>query len=397
MNGTNTGKASISVVQEENAGVKGNALITISTRDFEIEGKITLQDGILTWGEIEDNVPRIKGIPTSLILKSGEKKDFNATLKGITGTINWKVEEGSAKFILADESKATETTGENVKLEILDIANNNETVIITAKVEDKCTATCEITVEKILRAKDVLIPNPSGTTEAEKSPYVYYTMNGQTEPTLCRVLYNEGTPEDNGYGIQIITVGTVGSVALGLDDENVDGTYLAKVKKSYNNSVANLNKKAYDLRNSNLSDYARCVGCYPMGIPIINPNEDTTGNITLSGSNASITDLKMPDENYEYDISRMNSLGIAGAGNTYWFASRYCKNDGSSGNKIGLWFGSSVALNEGNGLGRINVGYYVNCYSITLYFRPIFYINPNIKIDSGSGTSADPYILKAGN
>ncbi|MBO6244022.1 MAG: hypothetical protein J6O41_05615, partial [Clostridia bacterium] len=56
-NGTNNGNVSIEVVQAVNNGVKDNATIEITTKDFIVEGTITIQDGVLTWGEIEENVP----------------------------------------------------------------------------------------------------------------------------------------------------------------------------------------------------------------------------------------------------------------------------------------------------------------------------------------------------
>ena len=79
-------------------------------------------------------------------------------------------------------------------------------------------------------------------------------------------------------------------------------------------------------------------------------------------------------------IRQIGSIG-------YWLASReynnggairYEPNWGNAGTK-GLWGTNGFAGNHSMG------------------FRPVFLINPTAQIDSGSGTEADPYILKAGN
>ena len=53
--------------------VTGDATVTVSTTDFEIEGTITLNDGILTWNEIVPNTPRIKLNRKDIALAPGAK------------------------------------------------------------------------------------------------------------------------------------------------------------------------------------------------------------------------------------------------------------------------------------------------------------------------------------
>ena len=88
-NGTSIGKATINVEQTEENGVKGDASISIYTTDFAVDGTITIQDGILSWEEIEPNVPRISGVPETLSLDTNSTYTINAMLKGTTGDISW--------------------------------------------------------------------------------------------------------------------------------------------------------------------------------------------------------------------------------------------------------------------------------------------------------------------
>ena len=127
--GTTQGKASISVEQPSNS----DATITITTRDFEVEGTITIQDGILTWGEIEELTPGIKitGVPTSL--DKGSYVDLGIKRRDVTGDVTWTSGTTSVATVDSNTGRVTGVAA--------------GTSIITASVAGTTyTAQCTITV-----------------------------------------------------------------------------------------------------------------------------------------------------------------------------------------------------------------------------------------------------------
>ena len=110
---------------------------------------------------------------------------------------------------------------------------DNSTTLAQLKGADTLTATEakggyivtpeEIFGEKLISAKSKLIPNESGATDAEKSPYVWYYAKDGSEANriLCRVLYNDAN------GIEIVSNDlikdgdTVVNVTIGKDDTTV--------------------------------------------------------------------------------------------------------------------------------------------------------------------------------
>ena len=138
-NGTNIGKATIDVEQTEENGVKGNASISIYTTDFVVDGTITIQDGVLTWGEIEQNVPRIVGLKPSLELDTGENYPISVKLKGTTGTIYWN----SSDPTIAKYDNGLIKTAQSID-------GNSETVTITASANGCESKTCTLIVNATL-------------------------------------------------------------------------------------------------------------------------------------------------------------------------------------------------------------------------------------------------------
>ena len=117
--------------------VTANATVSVYTTDFVIDGTITFEDGNLTWGEIEPNVPRIVGVPEKLDLKTNSNYTINAKLKGTTGNINWISSDPSIVNVLNGEI----TTNSSA-------TNPTEPVTITASATGCESKTCTVTVSE---------------------------------------------------------------------------------------------------------------------------------------------------------------------------------------------------------------------------------------------------------
>ena len=98
-------------------------------------------------------------------------------------------------------------------------------------------------------------------SELKDGNYVRYIDKNNIERD-CVVLYDA----NSNYGVQIITMDTVEDVDLGNGTENIqweNETYFNKVVDNYNNAINILNTRAYEYKNDNYSDDARCVGSAP--------------------------------------------------------------------------------------------------------------------------------------
>lgn len=134
--------------------VTGDATVTVSTTDFEIEGTITLNDGILTWNEIVPNTPRIKL----------NRKDI-ALAPGGTATLSVKFKQLEETNIEWTTSNANVATVLNGVVTIKTTANDDDTAIITAKAtygDKNYTATCNVLVAQVsIPATQALINTPT--------------------------------------------------------------------------------------------------------------------------------------------------------------------------------------------------------------------------------------------
>ena len=163
-NGTNVGKASIEVLQSETNSVKGDATITITTRDFIVEGTITIQDGILTWGEIDENKPGIRfNIPTSIEIYEDATQDVTATLKQIpvNTEVKWTSSDTAGTYVTV--TPKTDTKQATIKG--IAKTTNNVKIIATA---GGYSATIEVKVkeEQIDKISDKKPASSSTTFEA---------------------------------------------------------------------------------------------------------------------------------------------------------------------------------------------------------------------------------------
>ena len=139
-NGTNVGKASISVEQTMKNEKPDDATITITTRDFEVIGTITINDGILTWGEIETNIPGVFLDKTEATLNPNGTLTLTARKKNVSENITWTITGDST-------ITKTEDSGDNLKVTINGApgTSNGDNAIIKASAGGY-EATCEITV-----------------------------------------------------------------------------------------------------------------------------------------------------------------------------------------------------------------------------------------------------------
>ncbi len=190
--GKTQGKASIEVTQAETNSIKGNATITITTRDFIVEGTITIKDGILTWGEIEENKPRIIGLPSNLELDMGTTYPISVMLKGTTGDISWT----SSVSAIAKFENGNIITADSIE-------NSTETATITASAIGCENRTCIVTVRKVVAPQvgDYINYNIQ-YTDIYQTDKTFNTANG------WRILNIKRNNFDNTkYDIDIISTG----------------------------------------------------------------------------------------------------------------------------------------------------------------------------------------------
>ena len=173
--GKTQGKASIEVIQAETNSIKGNATITITTRDFIVEGTITIEDGILTWEEIEDNVPGIKitNIPSYIAKDGFAMLDVKRRDVSTDAQVTWT-------SLTTNYATVNSTTGK-----VTGVAEGTAT--IKASVTDvgkTYTAQCQIPVREVVvpQVGDfVSYDAGSWTTDESGNILIHYT-DGTTEP-----------------------------------------------------------------------------------------------------------------------------------------------------------------------------------------------------------------------
>lgn len=177
----------------------------------------------------------------------------------VVGLVLLSQDDDKVKIVSNSTGTQIEIEGkeEVTNLQLIASYNNGESKIL------------DVTVENVLLAKDVLKVNLDANTLEGKSPYVIYeatkniddTTNGETNEILCRVLYN-----DDGHGLQLISVNPVRNVTLGANDSiyvTATSTDLEEAQNSYNNAIENLNNYAEEYINSLTTLDARCIGSLP--------------------------------------------------------------------------------------------------------------------------------------
>ena len=240
-------------------------------------------------------------------------------------------------------------------------------------------------IERPMLAGDVLIPNTSGITEEEKSPFVMYNN------ILCRVLYN-----DEVHGLQIVSDSNTEMITLGASDSTITEVTgeLNIAMASYNNAVDRLNDKAKEYIGTKAID-ARCLGSIAT---LKNGKFQGDTSKCYSDSSGGYLDnyeFKDGDSNYEEDVNRIVALDI---GSYSWLASRSFM-PYSYGNIT--YFGVNIlnvsyaiVNNNSYSLGKTRGGTYEGAYSLSYGIRTVFLLPENTIISSGDGSKENPYIIE---
>ena len=185
------------------------------------------------------------------------------------------------------------------------------------------------------------------TTDLE---YLYRAKGNGNEGKKVEYSY-DGTDEnkkewtvlyDNGDTLEIISPETIGTLKLGAEDEEAQGSNAwEKAVYSYNHAIERLNNYASSLVTNTNKVSVRNIGSNPS-----NPNYRNTTKYTSEtienwncviyreynsstgkyegGTPVTVKGVaEVGENNYEQDLMQMSALGIKPAKNYYWFASRY--------------------------------------------------------------------------
>ena len=283
-----------------------------------------------------------------LAIIDAEKKHRDTTMENV-------IEELINKKVINDESQVDKDTGT--------ITTNEPSYVL----EDKLADYVVIYAENQLKAGD----------------YVNYVdKNGETR--LCCVLYDKSS----GYGVQIITMDTVGEVTIG-SEESREEAY-----KEYNNAIEKLNNEAMKYMNTTYTADARCVGSVP------NDKNSDGGYYTVESDNWFYEYsgmFKNADENYETDRLQVIKLKIDDINKDYWSASRYVQIVESDSQDYKYNSFSMRTLN-GNGsstwgIFQIRNSGFQSLNIETKGLRPVFTLKTETQITGGEGSKEKPYTL----
>ena len=213
------GKATVKITDYGTiANITNNATIAISTRDFELTGTITLQDGILTWGEIEPNVPSIKITNAPETLGVGKNVTLLTEIKRVnaTPTVEWSS---------SDEDIATV----NESGKVIGVAEGD--VTITAKItvgEVDYFGICNIAIE--------LAPIELGTQGSIEGNYIDLGVDLDDDSTTpdWKIIYND--TDNNVIYAMTDKYLKVGKVPTGIGLETSGDFSVWKTERSVNNS-----------------------------------------------------------------------------------------------------------------------------------------------------------------
>ncbi len=237
-------------------------------------------------------------------------------------------------------------------------------------------------------AKDKLIINPFAENDYEKSPYVNYPSSKGT--ILCRAMYNDDT-----NGLQIVSVNPVRKVKLGQNDDSgkISGNNsFQKSVNSYNRATQTLNEYAEQYIDVNgIADDARCVGSNPEQGHKNDETESSDKN-TAYGT----VSLKNTETLYTTDFNNLKSIGALKYndntyGDYYWLAGSRVLDDAEFNIKAveNYEWSEENICNFLIGETDVDGDSYGN--GAELGFRPVFFLNSNVKILSGEGTIDSPY------
>ena len=236
-----------------------------------------------------------------------------------------------------------------------------------------------------------------------ESPYVNYpSALGNIK---CKVLYN-----DSAYGLQLVSMQLVESVVLGKNDpcENVEGEMgsLERTQNSYNRLIMTLNEKTEKYKETVSGDElaidTRCIGSNPVPGGKNHP-DDLTGEerqAAMYTADSSYTWLSEYNGKYfdtvsyksidRLRLSKMKALRIDERGSGYFFATRKVNLFDDHGNCC--FSVTEQSTNENTyPMWQVNSDGVVKYWDTTRGLRPVFILNPNVKVISGEGTEENPY------
>ena len=355
-NGKTQGKASIEVTQAETNSIKGDATITITTRDFEVEGTITIQDGLLTWGEIEENVPGIKitGVPTSL--DKGKYVDLGIKRRDVTGDVTWTSGTTSVATVDSNTGRVTGVAA--------------GTSIITANVAGTTyTAQCTITVvlpEQVIGQYVDLGTNilGNGTT---KDWRILSKKSSGTWVILADYMPNNYKPSGEANS----TIGTIGL--------QTSGTYNVYSSTNRNTLLAGLN---YDGNQTSAATWKKLI-----------PSETLRNKADVRG--AVTGDILMASYNEKYETNLDYTSGSSArfykdrSDSSKGYDDLYVPHNEVYNNECyGYWLASPHASNTNNVwfvycVGFPDNGYY---YGTSRGVRPAVYLGSNVTLTkTGTG------------
>ena len=269
-------------------------------------------------------------------------------------------------------------------LTVTPVSAGNTTVVVKEGNGNKQT-TIGITIKAELLAEDVLVPNKNGGTAEAKSPYVKY--NNQT----WRVLYN-----DESHGLQLISADNVKDLEIGAYTIGDQQIFQGMLYMVFNAAVTKFHDEVQTYKGNTAID-VRCVG----GVATLSNGkfnlEDNAGTRFYMGYI-----FKNADDNYKEDAEQIKALGINATSDT-WLASReiyqgYEPNESVSyvlGRIRTIQKSGEISSNDlvGVAMGQtIGTDFYTDIATCGL--RPVILMPSDAKITSGSGSSADPYIIK---
>ena len=209
---------------------------------------------------------------------------------------------------------------------------------------------------------------------------------------LWRVLYN-----DEEHGLQIISEGSVGNLALGHEDSDGDPLTITeedeeKVIRAYNNSISTLNSFCRNYVDTRYAITGRSVGSDPVNPDVLSEME----NLLLSGYEDK--EVYKTDGNLNTDLLAMYAPleQIHNIGVDYWLASRLLGNQQDGALLMVYYMGSNgQVMSNNNFLWQCTDSGLSMPKSYTRGVRPVITLKNGIQTNIGDGSEDLPFELVA--
>lgn len=250
-------------------------------------------------------------------------------------------------------------------------------------VKDNAGKTSEVSV--IITTPQRVITVESKLKEGD---YVYFVDKTGVR-RKCAVLYGPENENYSSYGIQIITMETLGQVTIGTDSESsYVGNDYSDMLDYFNNDLINrLNEEASKYLNTTYAKSARCVGTLPD-----EPSNNDQYNILNTGA------YPMSEkDNCKIDVDKLVELHINDIGTSYVLASLRSQKSNDTQSDVTtymIWTSSGTCwmFLSVDPMYSGSTMYYT--YENTFNIRPVFTLKEGLKIVYGEGTSDSPYVLE---